>query len=167
MSLSGGMGSVAASATPGQVLTYGWQRGAPHQEVAPVDERRIYEKLGERQDARRAKDFHLADDIMDELTQLGVGFLDDRAMTWFAAAPPLGAPQNQQHGRAELAWGGPGPDNNVGDNKLGKRAGDWSCPECDANVFASKMQCFKCSTPRPQGAGMPAGGGGGGYGGGY
>jgi len=145
MSLSGGMGggAVTASDAPGQVLTFGWKRGTPHQEVAPVDERRIYDKLGERQDARRAKDFDLADDIMDELTQLGVGFLDDREMTWFAAAPPLDAPQNQQQGPAGLAWG---PDNN-----LGKRAGDWSCPECGANVFASKMECYRCSCPRPGG----------------
>ena len=61
MSLSGGMGggAVTASDAPGQVLTFGWKRGTPHQEVAPVDERRIYDKLGERQDARRAKDFDL------------------------------------------------------------------------------------------------------------
>ncbi len=31
----------------------------------------MYAKLAEREDARRAKDFDLADDIMDELTHLG------------------------------------------------------------------------------------------------
>ncbi len=29
------------------------------------------------------------------------------------------------------------------------RPGDWECPSCGANVFASKNNCFKCGTPRP------------------
>jgi len=29
------------------------------------------------------------------------------------------------------------------------RPGDWTCPGCGANVFASKSTCFKCATPRP------------------
>lgn len=29
------------------------------------------------------------------------------------------------------------------------RPGDWRCPKCHANVFASKSNCFKCSTPKP------------------
>ena len=29
------------------------------------------------------------------------------------------------------------------------RPGDWTCPGCGANVFASKSSCFKCATPRP------------------
>ena len=148
ISLSGASGGRwTASAAPGQVLTFGWKRGAPFQELVPVDERQIYSKLGERQDARRAKDFDLADDIMHELTQLGVGFLDDGEMTWFAVAPPEAAPREQ--GPAAGTWG---PDNN-----LGKRKGDCSCPNCGANVFASKMECYRCSTPRPGGGGGVAG----------
>ena len=46
----------------------------------------------------------------------------------------------------------------------GAYAGDWLCPSCDATVFASKNNCFKCQTPRPAGAGGGGGGGGGGYG---
>ena len=148
ISLSGASGGRwTASAAPGQVLTFGWKRGAPLQELVPVDERQIYSKLGERQDARRAKDFDLADDIMHELTQLGVGFLDDGEMTWFAVAPPEAEPREKGHDA--LPWG---PDNN-----LGKRKGDWSCPNCGANVFASKMECYRCSTPRPGGGGGVAG----------
>ena len=26
--------------------------------------------------------------------------------------------------------------------------GDWECPSCGANVFASKDACFKCGTPK-------------------
>ncbi|GMH99853.1 hypothetical protein TrST_g9149 [Triparma strigata] len=37
------------------------------------------------------------------------------------------------------------------------RPGDWTCPACQINNFASRIQCFKCSTPKP-GADMPAGG---------
>ena len=44
----------------------------------------------------------------------------------------------------------------------GAYAGDWICPSCDANVFASKNNCYKCQTPRPAVPG--GGGGGGGYG---
>lgn len=33
-----------------------------------------------------------------------------------------------------------------------RREGDWTCPSCRANVFASKMACFKCQTPRPPSA---------------
>ena len=32
------------------------------------------------------------------------------------------------------------------------RPGDWTCPGCGANVFASKMSCFKCQMPKPEGA---------------
>ena len=30
-----------------------------------------------------------------------------------------------------------------------KRAGDWTCPSCKSNVFASKRECFLCQTPKP------------------
>jgi RNA-binding protein FUS len=46
-----------------------------------------------------------------------------------------------------------GPDNT--------RPGDWSCPSCNANVFASKSECFKCGTPNPSGGGAGAGSSGG------
>ena len=29
------------------------------------------------------------------------------------------------------------------------RPGDWTCPNCNANVFASKSECFRCQTPKP------------------
>ena len=28
------------------------------------------------------------------------------------------------------------------------RPGDWTCPKCRANVFASRSECFKCRTPK-------------------
>lgn len=34
-----------------------------------------------------------------------------------------------------------------------KRPGDWTCPSCGANVFASKIACYQCRTPRPESAG--------------
>ena len=38
------------------------------------------------------------------------------------------------------------------------RPGDWVCPNaaCGANVFASKVACFKCQTPKPVGLAGPA-----------
>ena len=29
------------------------------------------------------------------------------------------------------------------------RPGDWTCNNCGANVFASKLACFRCHTPKP------------------
>ena len=29
------------------------------------------------------------------------------------------------------------------------RPGDWPCPNCNANCFASRTECFKCGTPKP------------------
>jgi RNA-binding protein FUS len=50
-----------------------------------------------------------------------------------------------------------------------RRDGDWTCPSCMTNCFASKNECFKCRTPKPQnnmyGGGMGMGGGMGGMGG--
>ena len=43
------------------------------------------------------------------------------------------------------------------------REGDWPCPSCQANNFASRNACFRCQTPRPASAGQaPAFNGGGG-----
>mmetsp|Transcript_1897 Transcript_1897/g.5569 ORF Transcript_1897/g.5569 Transcript_1897/m.5569 type:complete len:153 (+) Transcript_1897:88-546(+) len=33
------------------------------------------------------------------------------------------------------------------------RPGDWECPSCRANVFASKDACFKCGEPKPRSGG--------------
>ena len=41
------------------------------------------------------------------------------------------------------------------------RPGDWGCPSCGSNVFASKRQCFKCGTSKPGEEGSYGGGGGG------
>lgn len=48
------------------------------------------------------------------------------------------------------------------DSGRSRRPGDWDCPSCAALVFASKVACFRCATPRPAGTGMlPAAGGSG------
>eukprot|EP00478_Filoreta_tenera_P000397 GABV01000397.1.p1 GENE.GABV01000397.1~~GABV01000397.1.p1 ORF type:complete len:376 (-),score=118.70 GABV01000397.1:239-1366(-) len=65
------------------------------------------------------------------------------------------------HGRAiRLDWatsrGGGG-----GNQRSNGRAPDWDCPECGANVFGSKSECFKCGTPNPNpGSGGNSGRGG-------
>jgi hypothetical protein len=30
-----------------------------------------------------------------------------------------------------------------------RRQGDWTCPKCQAYVFARNQKCFKCQTPKP------------------
>eukprot|EP00962_Isochrysis_galbana_P017145 scaffold4926_cov101-Isochrysis_galbana.AAC.2 len=37
------------------------------------------------------------------------------------------------------------------------RPGDWQCPQCMVNVYASRDKCFRCATPRIMGGGgLPA-----------
>ena len=80
---------------------------------------------------------------MKDLTDLGVGFLEDRSKIWFPA---------QAEGRAS--------------SHPGARIGDWECPECGALVYASKQACYRCGAERPSGAagvgGRARSGGGGG-----
>ncbi|DBB05264.1 hypothetical protein WJX82_007423 [Trebouxia sp. C0006] len=45
------------------------------------------------------------------------------------------------------------------------RPGDWPCPGCNNNCFASKSACPKCGAPKPADAGGGGGFGGGGSGG--
>ena len=33
-----------------------------------------------------------------------------------------------------------------------RREGDWTCPMCKANVYASRVACFRCQTLKPPGA---------------
>ena len=54
--------------------------------------------------------------------------------TFNPGAPPMGG----------MGGGGPPPGRDV-------RPGDWTCPNCEANVFASKNTCFRCNTPKPRG----------------
>jgi len=52
--------------------------------------------------------------------------------------------------------GAPGPHDAYGrpppNPRAEIRAGDWMCPKGCGNVFASKMRCFRCGAPKPQGA---------------
>jgi hypothetical protein len=47
-----------------------------------------------------------------------------------------GSACNFAHGRSELR---------------NTRPGDWECPACNANVYASNSNCFKCGTGKPPG----------------
>lgn len=72
-----------------------------------------------------------------------------------------GAPQGYNNadgtGAADEAWDS--------GNKNTGRPGDWNCPSCGISNFASRYECFKCSTPKPEGAeGGDNSYGGGGYG---
>ena len=41
-----------------------------------------------------------------------------------------------------------GGNNNGGGNFSNVRPGDWQCPGCQINNFASRIQCFKCNTAK-------------------
>ena len=40
-----------------------------------------------------------------------------------------------------------------------QREGDWPCPQCQVNNYASRTECFRCTAPKP-GGGYGGGGGG-------
>ena len=48
-------------------------------------------------------------------------------------------------GRDRGVRGGGGGGGGMGN----RRDGDWTCPSCNANCFASKTECFRCDTPNP------------------
>ena len=77
------------------------------------------------------------------------------------AALSGGRPPAQIYGR--YAAGGGGGEG--GGGPPDRREGDWTCPKCNANVFASKAECFRCQEPRPEGLGRPQWSGGGAGGG--
>ena len=62
------------------------------------------------------------------------------------------APSHTSYGQG----GGGGGGFNGGYGNV--RPGDWTCPACQINNFASRIQCFKCSTPKPVNNAMPIGG---------
>ena len=51
--------------------------------------------------------------------------------------------QQQQQGGSSGFGGGGG----FGSGEV--KAGDWQCPSCQANNFASRNVCFRCQTPKP------------------
>ena len=53
------------------------------------------------------------------------------------------------------SWGGGGGRGGGGGGNV--RPGDWQCPAGCGNVFASKMNCFKCGQPRPENAEVASG----------
>ena len=53
--------------------------------------------------------------------------------------------------------GGKGRRGSKGGGDGESRPGDWRCPECGANVFASKNECFKCGAKKPAGGRLGSG----------
>mmetsp|Transcript_89522 Transcript_89522/g.187026 ORF Transcript_89522/g.187026 Transcript_89522/m.187026 type:complete len:110 (+) Transcript_89522:79-408(+) len=49
--------------------------------------------------------------------------------------------------------GGGGGGGKGGGGKGQTKPGDWTCPGCGMNVFASKDSCFKCGGRKPSGGG--------------
>eukprot|EP01062_Namystynia_karyoxenos_P076339 TRINITY_DN7474_c1_g3_i1.p3 TRINITY_DN7474_c1_g3~~TRINITY_DN7474_c1_g3_i1.p3 ORF type:complete len:336 (+),score=112.49 TRINITY_DN7474_c1_g3_i1:87-1094(+) len=134
----------------------------------------ISQKLQDRQDARREKDYTKADQIREELQAEGVQF-DDDTRTWEDSEGTCGG-----WGRDLLyrgTWttdsvpdfvqaiprGGKGGGKGGGGGG-GARAGDWTC-SCGFNNYASRSECKSCGSAKQEGAateGATGGGGGGG-----
>mmetsp|Transcript_103683 Transcript_103683/g.278595 ORF Transcript_103683/g.278595 Transcript_103683/m.278595 type:complete len:178 (-) Transcript_103683:482-1015(-) len=67
--------------------------------------------------------------------------------------------RSRSRGRGGDSYGGGGKGRGSGGKGGDARPGDWECPGCGANVFASKDACFKCGE-RKRGGGRGGGGGG-------
>eukprot|EP00930_Biecheleria_cincta_P018699 TRINITY_DN14472_c0_g1_i1.p1 TRINITY_DN14472_c0_g1~~TRINITY_DN14472_c0_g1_i1.p1 ORF type:complete len:164 (+),score=21.29 TRINITY_DN14472_c0_g1_i1:101-592(+) len=109
-----------------------------------VDVSKIQELVNERQQARRDRDFKTADDIRDELKDMGVR-VDDTNFTWDG---PDGT-----SGRVSGPGGRGGGGGGGGCGGPERRDGDWDCPRCGKLVFASKDECFSCGEPKPRDSG--------------
>ena len=61
---------------------------------------------------------------------------------------PAGMPRST---RSLSGTGSTAPNNRLNDpRRTPLKPGDWRCPNCNGVVFAGKMACFQCRTPRPQ-----------------
>lgn len=65
----------------------------------------------------------------------------------------------REENQGKLDRGGEGGGGGGKDGGKGPKPGDWECPACGANNFASKTECFKCGAPKPEGSGKGGGGG--------
>merc|ERR1711957_120708 len=62
-------------------------------------------------------------------------------------------PQQGGGGFGGKGFGGGGMKGGGGGMKGGGKPGDWECPNCGDNVFASKNACRQCGTEKPAGGG--------------
>lgn len=151
--------------------------GSPSPEKKPSPSRGPLEKVGiykqiDDEEKRRKEAGEPPLDGLERDRMMRNFFLIQRGLA------PLGANEgpgsgggkdgNKNHGCGYK--GGIGKDKGGGkggkDGGKGMKPGDWTCPSCNASVFASKNECFKCGTAKPGAAGGGGGKGGGGKDGG-
>ena len=53
-----------------------------------------------------------------------------------------------REGGRPMGGGGGGGGGGMNGPRSGMRAGDWECQQCQFHNFASRDQCFKCSSPK-------------------
>lgn len=73
---------------------------------------------------------------------------------WEECISSLGSTYYKNRSTGEMVWEKPsGFDSatvGTGLKASGEvKPGDWTCPGCGINVFAYKIECFKCKTPKP------------------
>mmetsp|Transcript_28824 Transcript_28824/g.43635 ORF Transcript_28824/g.43635 Transcript_28824/m.43635 type:complete len:158 (+) Transcript_28824:101-574(+) len=95
-----------------------------------ADRDRIQRMVDERQQCRRDRDFSRADELRDQLRNMGVN-VDDSGLMWRGPG------------------GMEGDVHNGGQPGIQRKDGDWDCPRCRKMVFASKNECFSCGEPKP------------------
>jgi len=92
---------------------------------------------------------------------------DPPGYEWNGGSDPPGYENNSGGDRGEIhqpgyAWNGgsdpPGYEHNTGGGRGEIRPGDWTCPGCNVNVFASRNACFRCHAPKPGTSGRYGGG---------
>ncbi|KAI1290503.1 hypothetical protein EDD11_009218 [Mortierella claussenii] len=79
---------------------------------------------------------------------------------------PMASPHHHSHHSHHHHPYASGGSGGGGGHSITFRPGDWNCPNCNFQNFASRTQCMKCGTSAPSGNQSGGSGGGGGYRGG-
>ena len=108
-------------------------------------------------------DLRDAEDAVRGLAGKRIGEQEVRAELAKNSGGGAAGPRGNNGGGGDRGGGGGGGGGGMqADLRTGEtvRPGDWTCPECRANVFAMKSSCFRCNTPKPNGGDDRYGGGG-------
>eukprot|EP00933_Yihiella_yeosuensis_P084962 TRINITY_DN99731_c0_g1_i1.p1 TRINITY_DN99731_c0_g1~~TRINITY_DN99731_c0_g1_i1.p1 ORF type:complete len:154 (-),score=7.62 TRINITY_DN99731_c0_g1_i1:117-578(-) len=93
-----------------------------------VDETRIQKIVDERQECRKNRDFSRADELREDLKDMGVS-VDDTEGSWRGPKGLSGYVSGGFRGRE-------------------RRDGDWDCPKCRKLNFSYRDTCFACGASR-------------------
>jgi rubredoxin len=146
------------------------QKGVDPNEIeakieAKVARPRLTKEQQDSVDALQAEiDANPSDELNKKMSELVASFKEVEVETKAPGQPPRFERPSERRARLEQERGGGGYERqgnfssfNSGGRGRETRPGDWPCPACNANNFASRNSCFKCHVDRPDGGGYGGG----------